>query len=108
MRSVAILLCVSAVFLLTGDTFSRNRAGAAEKSANQKEPYGQSLSTASGAHPASESTTPTGQPYRPFIPQTWDDLRSFDVPLADRAHSPEEVSWDYYYRVPWRAICGPR
>ena len=51
-----------------------------------------------------KSEAQAGQPFRPFIPQTWDDLRSFDVPLADRTRSPEEVSWDYYYRVPWRAI----
>jgi hypothetical protein len=45
-----------------------------------------------------------GAGYRPFIPQTWDDLRTFDVPLAERARSPEHVSWEYYYRVPWRPI----
>lgn len=103
MRSIAILLCVSAVVLLTDGSFFRVRIGAAEKNANQEVPYAQSSSAASGVRAASASPTPS-QPYRPFIPQTWDDLRSFDVPLADRAHSPEEVSWDYYYRVPWRAI----
>ncbi len=42
--------------------------------------------------------------YRPYIPQTWDDMRTFDVPLAERAHSPEHVAWEYYYRIPWRPI----
>ncbi len=42
--------------------------------------------------------------YRPYIPQTWDDMRTFDVPLAERAHSPEHVTWEYYYRIPWRPI----
>jgi cytochrome c553 len=52
---------------------------------------------------AARSGSP-GQGYHPIIPETWDDLRSFDVPLANPAVSPEEVSWDYYYRTPWRAI----
>jgi hypothetical protein len=58
---------------------------------------------------AQSQSPSTGAPqsapeYRPYIPQTWDDMRTFDVPLAEPAHSPEHVSWEYYYRIPWRPI----
>ncbi len=46
----------------------------------------------------------TAQEIYPSIPQTWEDLSTLEVPLADRQHSPVEVSWEYYYRVMCRAI----
>jgi hypothetical protein len=54
---------------------------------------------------ASGDRRPTA-PFRPVIPKTWDDLEvaASAVPLADPAASPENVSADYYYRVPVRPI----
>jgi hypothetical protein len=44
------------------------------------------------------------QEFHTSVPQTWGDLRTLEVPLADADHSPVEVSWEFYYRVPWRPI----
>ncbi len=40
------------------------------------------------------------------IPRTWDDaeVKTFELPLASAAHSPQHVSSDYYYRLPVRRI----
>ena len=40
------------------------------------------------------------------IPMTWDDaaMASLEIPLADPAASPKQVSADYYYRIPVRPI----
>jgi mono/diheme cytochrome c family protein len=46
----------------------------------------------------------TRQEFHPSIPETWDDLRTLEVPLADPKHSPVEVPWEFYYRVMWRPI----
>ncbi len=54
------------------------------------------------AHSAPDAAT--SQEFRPSIPETWDDLRTFEVPLADPQYSPVEVSWEFYYRVMWRPI----
>ncbi len=47
--------------------------------------------------------TGRGQEFQPHIPQAWEDLSTLEVPLADREHSPVEVSWEFYYRV----VCRP-
>jgi len=54
--------------------------------------------------PGAVPGAPGAASFHALVPETWDDLREFDVPLANPAFSPEEVSWDYYYRVPWRPI----
>lgn len=108
--AAVILLLDSEIFPRNPSAFPQNQPGAPQQSSEQGTGYREpkvpsNHSRAGSSEPAaSVSETSAEQPFRPFIPQTWDDLRSFDVPLADRAHSPEEVSWDYYYRVPWRAI----
>ena len=108
--AAVILLLYSEIFPRNPSAFPQNQPGVPQQSSEQGTGYREpkvpsNHSRAGSSEPAaSVSETLAGQPFRPFIPQTWDDLRSFDVPLADRAHSPEEVSWDYYYRVPWRAI----
>lgn len=56
------------------------------------------------AKPQSSGGQPATAEYRPYIPQTWDDMRTFELPLVDPSHSPEHVTWEYYYRVPWRPI----
>jgi Di-haem oxidoreductase, putative peroxidase len=40
------------------------------------------------------------------IPQAWDEgtVVNLQLPLADQKHSPVEVSWEYYYRIPRRPI----
>ena len=40
------------------------------------------------------------------IPKTWDEraLQSQQVPLANRAMSPKNISADYYYRMPVRPV----
>src|SRR5215813_11684193 len=40
------------------------------------------------------------------IPRTWDEraLQSQQIPLANRAMSPKQISADYYYRMPVRPI----
>ena len=45
-------------------------------------------------------------PRDPIIPQAWDEgtIANLQLPLADPKHSPVEVSWDYYYRIPRRPI----
>jgi hypothetical protein len=44
--------------------------------------------------------------FRPAVPQTWDGetMQSLELPLVDQKHSPVEVSWEYYYRIPVRPI----
>jgi hypothetical protein len=44
--------------------------------------------------------------FSPSIPRTWDDkaMAELEVPLADASASPRQVSADYYYRIPVRAI----
>lgn len=44
--------------------------------------------------------------FHPTIPQTWDGgaIQTLELPLADAKHSPVEVSWEYYYRIPVRPI----
>src|ERR1700730_11269178 len=44
--------------------------------------------------------------FSPSIPLTWDDkaMAELEVPLADASASPRQVSADYYYRIPVRAI----
>src|SRR5581483_297413 len=60
--------------------------------------------TESGQQGISKANSKSGQKSMPFIPETWDDLRTLEVPLANPSYSPVEVTWEYYYRVPWRPI----
>src|ERR1700733_6604959 len=45
-------------------------------------------------------------PFRPSIPQAWDEgtVVNLQLPLADAKHSPVEIPWEYYYRIPRRLI----
>lgn len=78
----------------------------------QTVPSSSSVSSAERSRPHEPSSSPTPpklaasakEVFRPFIPETWDDLRTFEVPLADETRSAQHVSWEYYYRVPWRPI----
>jgi len=47
--------------------------------------------------------TPT---FSPTIPKVWDDaeMLTLQVPLANYAASPKQISADYYYRIPVRTI----
>jgi hypothetical protein len=57
--------------------------------------------------PETESSSPGGAaPFRPSIPQAWDEgtIANLQLPLADAKHSPQEISWEYYYRIPRRLI----
>src|SRR5215469_13170374 len=60
---------------------------------------------------APATVTPPGKPpvalsIAPAVPQAWDEGTVFNLqlPLADPKHSPVEVSWEYYYRIPRRPI----
>jgi mono/diheme cytochrome c family protein len=48
----------------------------------------------------------TGKVFTPAIPKTWDDdaVARLEVPLANAAYSPANVSADVYYRLPVRPI----
>src|SRR5215510_1388029 len=48
----------------------------------------------------------TGSAFSPVIPKVWDDreMADLELPLADAANSPKQVSADYYYRIPVRPI----
>jgi hypothetical protein len=55
---------------------------------------------------ADRSASPLNPPFRPSIPQAWDEgtVVSLQLPLADAKHSPVEIPWEYYYRIPRRLI----
>src|SRR5262245_36577065 len=48
----------------------------------------------------------TGSAFSPVIPKVWDDqeIADLELPAADAANSPKQVSADYYYRIPVRPI----
>jgi hypothetical protein len=52
------------------------------------------------------SLSDANQPFHPSIPQAWDEgtIINLQLPLADPKHSPQEVAWEYYYRIPRRLI----
>src|SRR5579859_962681 len=52
------------------------------------------------------SSSAVHPPFRPSIPQAWDEgtVVNLQLPLADPKHSPVEIPWEYYYRIPRRLI----
>src|SRR5690349_7913018 len=50
--------------------------------------------------------TSGAKPAHKVVPKTWDDvaMQTLEVPLANPAASPKQVSADYYYRIPVRPI----
>ncbi len=69
------------------------------------------LTIAGYSLPRSEAPSAPPQPPRDpsiprSIPQAWDEgtIVNLQLPLADPKHSPVEVSWEYYYRIPRRPI----
>lgn len=52
------------------------------------------------------SQLPRSTAAKPTIPRTWEDaeMAALEIPLANPAGSPKQVSADYYYRVPVRPI----
>ena len=62
--------------------------------------------SSTGTPPPSSSELGANPSFRPSIPQAWDEgtVVNLQLPLADPGHSPQEVSWEYYYRIPRRLI----
>ena len=108
MKRAGVCISVLAAAVACHSLFFARLPGARAQSTGSYGSSQQAPATAPPAKPAAYKaearSAPSGQGFHPIIPETWDDLRSFDVPLANLAVSPEEVSWDYYYRTPWRAI----
>jgi hypothetical protein len=52
------------------------------------------------------SSSAVDPPFRPSIPQAWDEgtVVNLQLPLADSKHSPVEIPWEYYYRIPRRLL----
>jgi hypothetical protein len=72
-------------------------------------PKGPSVSPKNGGAdrlPEAGGEPGTAAPRYPIIPQAWDEgtIANLQLPLADAKHSPVEISWDYYYRIPRRRI----
>jgi hypothetical protein len=56
---------------------------------------------------AASGAPQTAEPrYAPDVPRTWDDaaVRDLELPLADPAASPAQITSEYYYRIPVRPI----
>jgi hypothetical protein len=55
---------------------------------------------------SSPPSTEVTAAFHPSIPQAWDEgtVANLQLPLADAKHSPQEISWEYYYRIPRRLI----
>lgn len=106
MNRALACFCVLACLGWSGAAHARrpssSRASGQGQSRRVRQPTDQP--TDSTEQPPGASSA-SGEPeFHPSIPQTWGDVSASEVPLADRAHSPVEVSWEYYYRVPWRPI----
>jgi hypothetical protein len=99
-KRARVWVCIS--ILLVSASSTPSLAGDREPSSEGGE--GRRAYAEHGKQVTSGANSKSGQKSMPFIPETWDDLRTLEVPLASPSYSPVEVTWEYYYRIPWRPI----
>src|SRR5579863_4616930 len=94
MRRVVFALALSGLGLAVAGSLLNPRQGRAAQRDTQP---------ATTQQPGDSQADP---PFRPSVPQAWDEgtVANLQLPLAEPKHSPVEIPWEYYYRIPRRLI----